>query len=169
MGNSLTVSNKVKLVVFVPIEDVKKVRNAIVQAGAGIIGEYTDCSFSIEGIGRFRPGKLSNPIIGQKNIPIEVKEIRIETICDTNKIGGIIKKLKEAHPYEEPGYDIYPLLEYKKNLFGFRFRFLYVFLIFGLLFSSYIFKRCIFAPNKFACLIPFYILTSFRVKSLGSV
>jgi hypothetical protein len=169
MGNSLVASSKVKLVVFVPVADAEKVMKAIGQAGAGHIGEYTDCSFSIEGIGRFIPGERSKPTIGQKCALTEVKEIRIETICDQKDIDKIIEKLVDAHSYEEPGYDIYPLLEHKKKLFGFRFNLLYIFLLFSRILSSYIFKRCFFAANKFTRFIPFYILSRFRIKSLRSI
>ena len=102
--------NKVKITVTVPPEHTKKVRDAICNAGAGIIGNYTYCTISNECIGTFKPSDIANPYIGEKNKVEFVKEEKIETICDINIAKKVIKKLKEAHPYEEPAINIIPLI-----------------------------------------------------------
>jgi hypothetical protein len=102
--------NKVKITVTVPPEHTKKVRDAICNAGAGIIGNYTYCTISNECIGTFKPTAAANPYIGEKNKIEFVKEEKIETICDINIAKKVIKKLKEAHPYEEPAINIIPLI-----------------------------------------------------------
>lgn len=103
--------NKVKIVVTVPQENVDEVRNAICDAGAGVIGNYTYCSISTKCIGTFQPNENANPYIGEKNRLEFVEECKIETICPIKKVKIVIAKLREAHPYEEPAIDIIPLLD----------------------------------------------------------
>jgi dinuclear metal center YbgI/SA1388 family protein len=98
-----------KLVVFVPIEFANKVREAILNAGAGNIGNYDFCSFNASGIGTFRANENAKPFVGKPNEIHEENETRIETIFPKYLQSRIIKALKESHPYEEPAYDIYPL------------------------------------------------------------
>jgi hypothetical protein len=100
----------VKLVVFVPEKNADKVRQALGEAGAGRIGEYSFCSFSLKGIGRFKPGDSANPHIGSAGKFEEVDEERIEVACEKEQAGEIIKVIKEVHPYEEVVIDIYPML-----------------------------------------------------------
>lgn len=100
----------VKIVVFVPITHTKQVREAIGKNEAGIIGNYEYCTFSTKGIGRFKPKKGANPFIGKIGEIKEVEEERIEFICQKSKAKKIIKVMKEAHPYEEVAFDVYPLL-----------------------------------------------------------
>lgn len=100
----------VKFVVFVPETHAGKVREALGQAGAGKIGNYKHCSFSVKGTGRFIPLVNANPAIGKINQMEEVTEERIETICYKDDLDKIIKAVKEVHPYEEIAYDVYPLL-----------------------------------------------------------
>lgn len=100
----------VKLVVFVPEEDAGKIRQALGEAGAGQIGEYTFCSFSIKGIGRFKPGKNADPHIGTAGEIEQVDEERIEVACEKDQALKIIKVIKDTHPYEEVVIDIYPML-----------------------------------------------------------
>lgn len=102
--------NKVKIVVFVPLTHSKKLLEVIGKNGGGLIGNYSYCSFSNKGIGRFKPNDKSNPFIGKTGKFEEVKEDRIEFICPKDKAKEIISKIKEAHPYEEVALDIYPLL-----------------------------------------------------------
>ncbi len=101
----------VKIVVFVPLEHSKKVLEAIGKCGGGIMGNYSYCSFMGNGVGRFKPNEKANPFIGKSGKLEEVKEDRIEFICQKNKAKEIIKTMKEAHPYEEVAFDIYPLLD----------------------------------------------------------
>lgn len=100
----------VKLVVFVPEESAEKVRTALGDAGAGTIGEYTYCSYSIKGIGRFKPGPDANPHIGKSGRLESVEEERIEVACDKSQAKQIIDVIKKVHPYEEVVIDIYPML-----------------------------------------------------------
>jgi len=101
----------VKIVVFVPLTHSKKVLEAIGKHGGGMIGNYSHCSFSSDGIGRFKPNEKANPFIGKTGKLEEVKEDRIEFICPRDKAKSIIKTIKEVHPYEEVAFDIYPLLD----------------------------------------------------------
>jgi len=102
-------SKIVKIVVFVPETHTDIVRDVIGKAGAGKIGNYTYCSFSSKGIGRFKPEQGANPHIGSVGKPEEVSEERIETVCSREKLQAIIKAIKEVHPYEEVALDVYPL------------------------------------------------------------
>lgn len=103
--------NRVKIIVTIPIEDVGKVRNAICEAGAGIIGNYTHCSMSTKCIGTFKPTDEANPYIGEKNNLEFVEEEKLEVVCDVNIVKDVISKLREVHPYEEPAIDIIPLID----------------------------------------------------------
>lgn len=98
-----------KLVVFVPTEYGDKVRNAISEAGAGWIGNYSHCTFNLDGIGTFMPREGTNPFIGTYKNLERVKEVRIETIVRQNILKEAINQMLQAHPYEEVAYDIYPL------------------------------------------------------------
>lgn len=98
-----------KLISFVPVENVIDVLNAVHKAGAGIIGDYSHCSFRVKGTGRFRPGDASNPHIGKKNRTEEVEEERIEIILPRSNEKQVLSALKKAHPYEEAAYFIQPV------------------------------------------------------------
>lgn len=103
--------NRVKIIVTIPIENVEKVRNAICEAGAGIIGNYTYCSMSTKCIGTFKPNDNANPYIGENNKLEFVEEEKLEVVCDVDIVKKVISKLREVHPYEEPAIDIIPLLD----------------------------------------------------------
>lgn len=98
-----------KLAVFVPHEHADKVREAIFDAGAGVIGAYDSCSFNLAGEGTFRGGEHTNPFVGKKGDLHKEPETRIETIFPEHLKGRIITAMLQAHPYEEVAYDIYPL------------------------------------------------------------
>jgi len=100
----------VKLVVFVPESHADTVRDAMGKAGAGKIGDYKFCSFSVKGIGRFIPLEGANPSIGKIGRMEEVIEERIETVCFKKDLEKIIKAVKKVHPYEEVAFDVYPLV-----------------------------------------------------------
>ena len=106
-------SQLVKIVVTVPENDAGRLRQVMGDAGGGQIGNYTHCSFSVKGIGRFKPEPGANPSIGKVGKPEEVVEERIEVTCEQNKIKNVVKAIGEAHPYEEPAIDIYPMLSEK--------------------------------------------------------
>lgn len=99
----------VKIVVFVPETHTDIVREAMGKAGAGIIGNYSYCTFSSKGVGRFKPDTGANPHIGEVGKFEEVVEERIETVCSREKLEAVIKAIKEVHPYDEVALDIYPL------------------------------------------------------------
>jgi hypothetical protein len=102
-------SKNVKIVVFVPETHTDVIREAIANAGAGIIGNYTNCTFSTKGIGRFKPMKEANPHIGSIGKLEGVVEERIETVCPREKIQDVIGAIKKVHPYEEVALDVYSL------------------------------------------------------------
>lgn len=102
---------KLKVVVFVPIDHAEKVREVIGKAGGGKIGNYSYCSFSVKGIGRFKPEEGSNPYIGRIGEIELVEEERIEFSCYKKDLRKIIKEIKKVHPYEEVVIDVYPLFE----------------------------------------------------------
>lgn len=101
--------NIVKIVVFVPKTHSDAVREAMGKAGAGKIGNYTFCSFSSEGVGRFLPNENSNPAIGKVGEFESVEEERIETVCNRELLKKVIDAIKSVHPYEEIALDVYPL------------------------------------------------------------
>ena len=98
-----------KLVVYAPVEDAENIRRVLGDMGAGAIGDYTHCSFSAAGTGRFLPGEGTNPHIGSVGKLEAVAEERIETIYPENIEKELLEAMLKAHPYEEPAYDIYPL------------------------------------------------------------
>ena len=102
---------KVKIFVTVPEENLEEVRNAMCNAGAGIIGNYTFCSTTTKSVGTFIPNDSANPYIGEQNKLELVKEEKLEVICDVEKVKEVIIALRKVHPYEEPAIDIVPLID----------------------------------------------------------
>lgn len=102
-------SNIVKIVVFVLESHADAVREAIGAAGAGKLGNYTYCSFSTKGLGRFRPEVGAHPNIGEVGKFEAVPEEKIEVVCERDKISAVVKAIKAVHPYEEVALDIHPL------------------------------------------------------------
>jgi hypothetical protein len=100
----------VKIVVTVPEANADKVRQAIGEADGGQIGNYTHCSFSVKGIGRFLPKEGAHPAIGDVGKLEEVVEERVEVTCEKDKVQHIVAAIRRAHPYEEPAIDMYPML-----------------------------------------------------------
>jgi len=98
-----------KLVTFVPEDHIDKVREAIFNAGAGVIGDYDKCSFVTHGTGSFRAGEATQPFTGEKGKLHFEKELRFETVLFSHMKNRVIKALLEVHPYEEVAYDIYQL------------------------------------------------------------
>ena len=101
----------VKIVVFVPESHANIVRKVMGDAGAGKLGNYSHCTFSMKGVGRFLPLTGARPTIGKVGTLEEVVEERIETICPKNIMNEVIAAMKKAHPYEEIAYDVIPLLK----------------------------------------------------------
>lgn len=102
-------NSTVKLVVFVPISHADIVREALGNTGAGKIGNYDFCSFSMRGFGRFRGNENSNPTIGEQGIYESVEEERIEVVVPREILNTVIEAVKSVHPYEEVAFDVYPL------------------------------------------------------------
>jgi dinuclear metal center YbgI/SA1388 family protein len=100
-----------KLVVFVPLEAVNKVSQAIFAAGAGAIGNYSHCSFRSEGKGTFLPLSGSRPTIGRKGKLEEVAETRLEAVVPAGKITQVATAMRGAHPYETPAFDVIKLYD----------------------------------------------------------
>jgi dinuclear metal center YbgI/SA1388 family protein len=98
-----------KLVVFVPKENAEKLTDALFAAGAGNIGNYSECSFSTNGVGTFKPGKNANPTKGQMDLRDTDEEVKVEVIFPVWLQGQIIAAMKANHPYEEVAHDIYNL------------------------------------------------------------
>lgn len=102
--------NQVKIVVFAPKSHASDVRQAMGDAGAGILGLYSHCSFSVDGIGRFIPMPGASPSIGEIGKLEDVVEERIECICERKRAREVIAAIHKVHPYEEPAIEIYPLI-----------------------------------------------------------
>lgn len=98
-----------KLVVTVPTAHSGAVRRAIGEAGAGKLGNYSFCSFTVRGVGRFKPEVGARPAIGEVGKLEEVEEDRIECQVPEESVDAVLAALRKAHPYEEIAYDLYPL------------------------------------------------------------
>lgn len=98
-----------KIVVYTPETHAEQLRQAMGDAGAGRIGNYSHCSFSIKGVGRFKPTEGANPTIGEVGKIEEVNEERIETVCEETKLQAVLAAIRDVHPYEEPATDVYPI------------------------------------------------------------
>lgn len=100
----------VKLVVFVPDSHAEPVRSAAANAGAGQIGDYSECSFQTKGIGRFRPGADADPHIGEAGGEIQsVEEVRLEMEVMRWDLHRVLNSVRAVHPYEEVAYDVFPM------------------------------------------------------------
>lgn len=108
-------NTRFKVSVFVPTEYVEKVSEAIFEAGGGIIGDYEKCSYRVNGKGTFEGNENTNPTIGTKQNFEIVDEIKLEIILNKWDLHKVINALLKSHPYEEPAYDIYPLLNKNEN------------------------------------------------------
>jgi len=93
-----------KLTTFIPEENTQEVLKAMHEAGAGNIGEYSNCSFSLQGTGRFLPSDEASPAIGASGSLEEVYESRVEVIVPKHLINQVLNALNQAHPYEEVAY-----------------------------------------------------------------
>ena len=99
-----------KLVVFVPPAALDAVRDAVFAAGAGRIGEYERCSWYAEGTGTFLGGESTEPSVGRAGREERVAELRLETVYPVERETEVVAALRAAHPYEEPAFDLYPLV-----------------------------------------------------------
>ncbi|MDD4142334.1 MAG: Nif3-like dinuclear metal center hexameric protein [Bacteroidales bacterium] len=106
-----------KLVTFVPIAQMQKVRNAIFDSGAGCIGEYGSCSYNTHGVGTFKAGANTHPFVGEIGETHEENEARLEIIVPEHLLSHAIRNLVKAHPYEEPAFDVIAV-ENKNQQYG---------------------------------------------------
>jgi hypothetical protein len=102
---------RVKLVWFVPAEALEATRDAVFEAGAGRIGDYERCSWYTAGTGTFLGGESADPAVGESGREEHVPELRVEALLPEEAIEAVVTALRAAHPYEEPAYDVYPLLD----------------------------------------------------------
>jgi len=109
--NRLEPLDYVTIVITVPETHAEIVRDAMGRAGAGKVGNYSYCSYSVKGIGRFMPNTGSDPYIGKEGVIEEVVEERIETVCNRSILEHVLEEIKKVHPYEETVIDIYPVYE----------------------------------------------------------
>jgi hypothetical protein len=103
--------SNVKLVWFVPEGALDATRDAVFGAGAGRIGDYERCSWFAAGTGTFFGGEETSPALGERGREERVAELRVETVVPADRLEGVVAALRAAHPYEEPAYDVYPLLD----------------------------------------------------------
>jgi hypothetical protein len=101
----------VKLVWFVPLEALEQTRAAVFSAGAGRIAGYERCSWYTPGTGTFLGDETTSPALGESGREEHVPELRVETLVPADRIADVVAALRRAHPYEEPAYDVYPLVD----------------------------------------------------------
>jgi len=99
-----------KWVIYVPGESAEAVREAVFEAGAGHIGDYSHCSWSVTGIGQFLPHDGASPAIGSVGTVERVAEDRFEVIAPARARAAVLAAMRAAHPYEEPAFDIFALV-----------------------------------------------------------
>jgi len=100
-----------KVVVFVPADDADALRAALSDAGAGVIGDYSQCSYSVGGEGTFLGGATTNPAVGERGRLERVAELRMEMVCHASDLPAVREAVDARHPYEEPAWDVVPLVE----------------------------------------------------------
>lgn len=105
-----------KWVVFVPVESTERLRAALFAAGAGEIGDYSQCSWSVTGTGQFLPGAASAPAVGAPGTVEHVTEDRLEVIAPARLRGRLLAAMRAAHPYEEPAFDVFSLAQLPAGL-----------------------------------------------------
>jgi dinuclear metal center YbgI/SA1388 family protein len=106
----------IKLVTYCPSTNEDSIREALFAAGAGHIGNYSECSFTTVGSGTFRAEPGANPVLGEVGKRHVENEVKIEVIICKPQINSVLAALREAHPYEEVAYELYPTLNQDKNI-----------------------------------------------------
>jgi hypothetical protein len=105
------VSGAHKLVWFVPEEALDATRDAVFAAGAGVIGNYTRCSWYTAGTGTFHGEAGTDPTVGEAGREERTPELRVETVVPAERASEVVRALVAAHPYEEVAFDLYPLVD----------------------------------------------------------
>jgi len=98
------------LVIYIPEENLEKVKSAVFSAGGGEIGNYSHCSWQVKGDGQFKPKTGSSPFLGEVNKLEKASEYRLELVCEDKYIKNVVKAMIKAHPYETPAYHIVKVL-----------------------------------------------------------
>ena len=102
---------KLKVVVMIPPELVDSIREAACSNGAGVIGDYSYCTICTNCVGSFMPNENANPYVGEKLKLETVDEVKLEFICPIEKVKSVLSAIRSAHPYEEPGIDLFPMID----------------------------------------------------------
>jgi hypothetical protein len=100
-----------KLIVFIPETHTEQVKTALFAVGAGRQGDYDCCAWQTLGQGQFRPLDGSKPFIGQQGDIETVAECRVEMLCEEARLKAVVSALREAHPYEEPAFEVIQLVD----------------------------------------------------------
>jgi len=98
-----------KICFFVPETHVEVTKSAMFEAGAGRIGDYDSCAWQTLGAGQFRPLPGSDPFLGERGQLERVSEYKVEMVCEDGCVLAAVNALKQAHPYEEPAYEVFRL------------------------------------------------------------
>jgi hypothetical protein len=96
---------------FVPADALDATRDAVFSAGAGTIGAYERCSWYVAGTGTFLGAEGTRPAVGAAGREERIPELRVETRVPADRVADVVAALRAAHPYEEPAYDVHPLLD----------------------------------------------------------
>ena len=100
-----------KLIVFIPETHTEEVKTALFAVGAGRQGDYDCCAWQTLGQGQFRPLDGSKPFIGQQGEIETVAEYRVEMLCEESRLKAVVSALRDAHPYEEPAFEVIQLVD----------------------------------------------------------
>ncbi|MBC6903858.1 NGG1p interacting factor NIF3 [Saccharophagus sp. K07] len=101
----------IKIAVYVPEDALETVKSAMFEAGAGRTERYEQCAWQTLGQGQFKPLPHSNPTLGEINQLTYVREYKLEMICEEAVLRDVVAAMKRAHPYEEPAYGAWPLID----------------------------------------------------------
>ncbi|MCP3974996.1 MAG: Nif3-like dinuclear metal center hexameric protein [bacterium] len=100
-------ADSAKIVTYAPQSAVESITSAMSRAGAGQIGDYSECSFTVEGVGSFRPGAGADPVVGTPGELSQEPEVRIEMNTPAGRVDNVVTALAAIHPYQEPAFDIH--------------------------------------------------------------
>ena len=112
------VEKYLEVAVHVPLNDAQTVRDAMAEAGAGKLGDYTECTYNIEGKGTFRPCDGAHPFLGERGKLETVDEVRVSAICSESDLSVVLSEIRRVHPYEEPAISAICLRDPQKELAG---------------------------------------------------
>lgn len=101
-----------QLFFYVPESHLEQVKHALFEAGAGRLGNYSNCCWQTTGLGQYLPHEDAKPFLGKNNQLSIEKEIKVELLCTHSCLNRVIEALIDAHPYEEPAYGVIALYDY---------------------------------------------------------